>query len=116
MVKRAALSIRIPEPMKRAIDKAAARHGSSTAALVQKILEDALQAEKMGTPKKYMDPGERLAAGGTLLDLVVPMPIGEKILGDCTYEEIQALAKASQIVAEIYAKSARDHERAAQGG
>jgi hypothetical protein len=45
MVKKAALSIRIPETIKKAIDRAAAKDRRSTSALVEIILEGWLREQ-----------------------------------------------------------------------
>ena len=88
-MKRAALSVRIAETTKKAIDKAAAKDHRSTASLVELILTDHL-ARMSGLPAKYPNPDEWLAAGRKLLDL--PVPNG-KLLGDCTGAECQRLSR-----------------------
>jgi hypothetical protein len=52
MVKKAALSVRIPKTTKEGIDKVAARHDRSTASLVGIILRDFLARADDG-PHKY---------------------------------------------------------------
>ena len=64
MVKKAALSVRINESTKAAVEKAAAKDRRSVSSLVEIILADATQAQKTGRPKKYPDLDEQLSAGG----------------------------------------------------
>jgi hypothetical protein len=59
--------------------------------LVEKILADWLQARMTGRPKKYLAADEQLAAGGKLMDLLLPT---DKTLGESTGAEIRAVVKA----------------------
>jgi hypothetical protein len=102
-MKRAALSVRIAETTKKAIDKAAAKDHRSTASLVELILTDHL-ARMSGLPAKYPNPDEWLAAGRKLLDL--PVPNG-KLLGDCTGAECKAIGRAYEQVSKTMLALAR---------
>jgi hypothetical protein len=53
MVKKAALSLRISESTKKALDNEAIKEQRSTASLVQIILRDFLQAQLSGGRRKY---------------------------------------------------------------
>jgi len=75
MVKKAALSVRISEFTKKALDEEAAKERRSTASLVEIILQDWLQARLSGAPRKYL------------------MPNG-KTLAECTGEELKAIEEA----------------------
>lgn len=91
MVKKAALSVRIHESTKAAVEKAAAMDRRSVASLVDLILADATQAQRTGRPKKYSDLDEQLGAGGNLMDLLLPTG---KTVAESTGEEIKAVAEA----------------------
>jgi predicted transcriptional regulator len=52
MVKKAALSIRIPESVKKAIDRAAVKDRRSTSSLVEIILADWLEAHAPRKPEQ----------------------------------------------------------------
>jgi hypothetical protein len=56
MVKKAALSVRISESTKKALDEAAAKDHRSTASLVEIILADFIQSNLTGAPRKYRWP------------------------------------------------------------
>ena len=90
MVKKAALSVRISEFTKKALDEEAAKERRSTASLVEIILQDWLQARLSGAPRKYLTPPQ-LAAGGRLLDMLMP---NGKTLAECTGEQLKAIEEA----------------------
>jgi predicted transcriptional regulator len=107
--KTAALSIRISQLTKDAIDRLAAEDRRSTSSLVEKILADAVGAKEMGGVQKYPEMDEWVAAGGNLMDM--PTPTGKKI-GDLTREEVEVLAKAYMAAGKTMQANAEKLEKA----
>ena len=68
MVKQSALSVRLPNPIKMEIEKAAAADHRSTASLVEKILADWLQSKAAETENRF--GAVILPSGRTMLDII----------------------------------------------
>jgi hypothetical protein len=99
-------SVRISDSTKKALEKEAAKERRSTAALVDIILGDWLQSRLTGAPRKYLTPDEQLAAGGKLMDMLLP---NGKTLGESTAAELEAFGDALLAAGEkIKARGGRD--------
>jgi hypothetical protein len=107
MVKKAALSVRITEATKTALDTEAAKEHRSTSQMVDLIVQDWLVSRLQGVPRRY-SPDDQLAKGGRLLDL--PLPNG-KTLAECTFVELEQVGQAYFAAGESITAKAKALEK-----